>query len=475
MVFWSVRRREAECEIYDWKVKYKELEIQVMELQKRLQAEMSKRGLGFPNMDSVKLNGKSGLNPVPASLVQNYDEYESNEDDDVTAITPPGDTSSKKYTCADEMKGSRQCEFNVKYGRRVRKCLSFTEDKSLLKSFSPSTPGRKVAFNSTDDGLGNAMYENKLTSKARSTNVLEHQDDEEDVACYNGRKPYLLTPKRRRVSKVVTSDSESDDNIPIGRVMSKNQRSYGLNSNLNSNSACDTESQDSIDEPKPRRRLMKQRNFAEMGVARKCIHEGNKSDDILGIPKNESDEEMKLDDSGSEGESLGGFIVNSSDVSDSDVSAKGTSSESGDSLDSGVDYKEIMSGLRRESKHKMKWDFEADMLADFGKNPEICMKAVCALYRQQTSEEKFCKATLNLNGRGFSQCDAYRGSALAEFLTDGEPQSDVKKSVQELLEFNPKGDELCRELANRYSKQLFAIYQNGEDPFFKSPQPGGQS
>ncbi|XP_073306084.1 uncharacterized protein [Primulina huaijiensis] len=355
-------KKKAECEIYDWKVKYKELEIQVVELQKRLLAEMSKKGLGFSNMDSVKLNGKSGLNPVPASLVQNYDEYESNEDDDVTAITPPGDTSSKKYTSADEMKGSRQCECNVKYGRRVRKCLSFTEEKSPLKSFSPSTPGRKVAFNSTDDGLGNAMYENKLTSKARSTSVLEHQGDKEDVACYNGRKPYLLTPKRRRVSKVVTSDSESDDNIPIGRVMSKNQRSYGLNSNLNSNSACDTESQDNIDEPKPRRRLMKQRNFAEVGVARKCIHEGNKSDNILGIPKNESDEEMNMDDSGSEGESLGGFIVNSSDVSDSDVSAKGTSSESGDSIDSGVDYKEIMSGLRRESKHKMKWEFEADML-----------------------------------------------------------------------------------------------------------------
>lgn len=492
-------KKKAECEIYGWKVKYKELEIQVVEFQKRLLAEMSKKGLGFPNMDSANLKGKSGLNPVPASLVQNHDEYKSNEDDDVTAITPPGDTSSKQYTIANEMKGSPQCEFNVKYGRRVRKCLSFTEDKSLLKIFSPSTPGgrppvgpidisdsddnldtpdislpdldltgKKVAFNSTDDGLGNTMYENKLTSKARCTRVLEHQADEEDDSCYNGSKPYLLTPKRRRVSKVVTSDSESDDNIPIGRVMSKNKRSYGLNSNLNSNYACDTESQDSIDEPKPRRRLMKQRNFAEMGVARKCTYEGNESNNVVGIPKNESDDELKLDDSGSEGESLGGFIVNS------DVSAKGTSSESGDSLDSGMDYRETMSGLRRESKHKMKWEFEADMLADFGKNPEICMKAVCALYRQQTSEEKSCKATINLNGRGFSQCDAYRGTALAEFLTDSEPQSDVKKSVEELLEFNPKGDELCRELANRYSKQLYAIYQNGEDLFFKSPQPGGQ-
>lgn len=494
-------KKKAECEIYGWKVKYKELEMQMVELQKRLLTEMPKKGLGFPYIDSAKLNGKSGLNPVPQSFVQNYDEYRSNEDDDVTAITPPGDTLSKKFTGANEMKGSSyQCEFNVKYGRRVRKCLNFTEDKSPLKSFSPSTPsdrppiglidisdtadnlddpdislrGRKVAFNSTDGGLGNAMYENKLTSKARCTSVLEHWGDEEDFSCYNGSKSYLLTPKRRRVSKVITSGSESDDNVPIGRVMSKNQQSHGLNPNLKSNSACDTESQDSIDEPKPRQRLMKQRNLAKIGVARKCTYEGSESNNIVGIPRNESDDEMKFDDSSSEGESLGGFIANSSNVSDSDVSTKGSSSGSGDSLDSGVDYKEIMSGLRREGKQKMKWEFEADMLADFGKNPEVCMKGVCALYRQQTSEEKSCKATINLNGRGFNQCDAYRGSALAEFLTDGEPLSDVKKSVEELLEFNPKGDELCRELANRYSKQLFAIYQIGEDPFFKSPQPVGQ-
>ncbi|KZV36447.1 hypothetical protein F511_15952 [Dorcoceras hygrometricum] len=488
-------KKKAECEIAGWKVKCKELEIQVMELRKLLQAEMSRKGLDFTDMDLAHLNGKSGPNPVPvaASPVENYDENESNEDNDVTAVTPPGDTSSKTHSSADEMKGSCQSEFNVKCGRRVIKCLSFTEDKSPLNSFSPSTPGgrppvdviyiddsdgnldapnidlqdleltgRKVSFNSTHDGLGNAMYEKKLISKVRRSSVLEHQgEEEEDFACYNGSKPYLLTPKRRRVSKIVTSDSESDDNIPIGKLMCKNQLSHGLNSNMNSNSAYDTESQDSIDEPKPRRRLMKQQNFAEMGKERQKN---------VGTPKQESDEEEnQLDDSVSEGENLGGFIVNSSDDC-SDVSAKDTFTESEDS-DSGMDYKEIMSGLRRDGKHKMMWDFEAEMLADFGKSPEICMKAVCALYRQQTSEEKSCKATINLNGRGFSQCDAYRGSALAEFLTNGEPQSDMEKSVEELLVFNPNGDELCRELAERYSKQLFAIYQSGEDPFFKPPEP----
>lgn len=62
-----------------------------------------------------------------------------------------------------------------------------------------------------------------------------------------------------------------------------------------------------------------------------------------------------------------------------------------------------------------------------------------------------------------------RGSDLAEFLTDGDPKGDLMKNVEELREYNPKGLELCRTLATHYSKQLFAIYKNKEDPFFLPP------
>lgn len=55
---------------------------------------------------------------------------------------------------------------------------------------------------------------------------------------------------------------------------------------------------------------------------------------------------------------------------------------------------------------------------------------------------------------------------MAEFLTDGDPQSDLKKSVQDLQEYDRKGIELCRKLAIHYSKQLFDIYKNKEDPLF---------
>ena len=60
----------------------------------------------------------------------------------------------------------------------------------------------------------------------------------------------------------------------------------------------------------------------------------------------------------------------------------------------------------------------------------------------------------------------YRGSTLAEFLTNGDPRGGLKKSVKELQEYDPKAVELCRTLAIRYSKQLYEIYKNKEDPFF---------
>jgi hypothetical protein len=61
---------------------------------------------------------------------------------------------------------------------------------------------------------------------------------------------------------------------------------------------------------------------------------------------------------------------------------------------------------------------------------------------------------------------SYRGSALAEFLTDGDPGGGLKKSVTELQEYDPKAVQLCRRLATHYSKQLFEIYKNKEDPLF---------
>ncbi|GLT38760.1 hypothetical protein SLA2020_129860 [Shorea laevis] len=60
----------------------------------------------------------------------------------------------------------------------------------------------------------------------------------------------------------------------------------------------------------------------------------------------------------------------------------------------------------------------------------------------------------------------YRGSNLACFLTGDDPSGDVKKSVEKLQEYDPQGVNVCYKLAARYSRQLFEIYKNKEDPYF---------
>lgn len=52
------------------------------------------------------------------------------------------------------------------------------------------------------------------------------------------------------------------------------------------------------------------------------------------------------------------------------------------------------------------------------------------------------------------------------FLTDGDPYGPLKKTVQDLEKYDPTALDFCCKLANRYSKQLFTIYQNKEDPLF---------
>ncbi|KAH1215415.1 hypothetical protein GmHk_13G036567 [Glycine max] len=216
------------------------------------------------------------------------------------------------------------------------------------------------------------------------------------------------------------------------------------------------------------------------------------------IPTNDdadSDDESEEDLSYSEGENMSDFIVDDSDVSNcedtsstsqdkqsllidyqisvidytrllnsdfansQDVQDSNMESYSQDVLDEDMDFGKILSKIQR-SKTNMKWEFEAGMLAAFGKDPELCMKAVCALYRQQTSVEQLSKGALLSNQRGFNKFDAYKGSILAEFLTDGDPYGGLKKSVKELQENDQKAVELCRSLATHYSKQLYEIYKN---------------
>ncbi|KAI3860852.1 hypothetical protein MKX03_002468 [Papaver bracteatum] len=132
-----------------------------------------------------------------------------------------------------------------------------------------------------------------------------------------------------------------------------------------------------------------------------------------------------------------------------------------DSDDESVDsLGDPMDMLATVNKHEMKWKSEVDMLSSFEEDPEICLKAVCALYRQEISEDEISPKGLVIDS------DTLRCTSLAQFLMDNDCKGDVKKSVKELEKFDSKAVGDCKKLVRRYSIYLFDIYENRKDPFF---------
>ncbi|XP_057950483.1 uncharacterized protein LOC131145431 [Malania oleifera] len=401
--------------------------------------------------------------------------------------------------------GGIQLQTRRRYGNQVRKKLVFGEQGSLNRKIAPSIASLSkpasvgiIDISDNDDEPDNIQLPTPEVCQSKMVSVsnehaLEHkkmisenslkrpcidQSDEEDM---NDCKENLLAisiPKRRRTSNIVTSDAESDsddDNVPICKLKRKHLDRLvhdPTGSHLNTCSVASASRFDNVIDSviPPRRRLMSMRQCEEKG----CLAT-NSSVNLTtsetkydqGIPTTEEVEHEEIEEieSYSESESSDGFIVDKSDVSDADDA----SSHSEDVSDGSVDFEDILSKIQRSRKPKSVWDFEADMLAAFGKDPELCMRAVCALYRQQTCDEKGSKDTLYHNQRGFSKLDAFRGSKVAEFLTDGDPKGEMNKSVKELQGFDPEALELCKTLATHYSKQLFEIYKNKEDPLFHPP------
>lgn len=115
--------------------------------------------------------------------------------------------------------------------------------------------------------------------------------------------------------------------------------------------------------------------------------------------------------------------------------------------------------------HK-KWKSEADMVATLEKDEELRLRAVCALFGQQAAVQKSSNFMSTFQNQGFDKVDATRGTALFEFLTNGDPQGKLKKSTMELLADDPGGFRDCKRLTIKYSKQLFEMWQVKGDPLF---------
>ncbi|KAI3885599.1 hypothetical protein MKX03_009297 [Papaver bracteatum] len=399
----------------------------------------------------------------------------------------------------ESKKNTGSSGFNVEVQSKARKKIDFeTEERKIallgrdsVKSadiidISDSEDEKEISpMRSCEIGGKERLIEAKYINDPTSKKCLkgpfsDHSGDEYDVRFEADSVPLSSTPKRKRPWRVSSdSESEDDDKVPIGKLFGITMPKLSPLSPCTRDDAMTSEDQNVEELVTPsRRRLLSQRQreekksrFDETSISENTspnnVKTSASSQDEFCDLTAESDEELVAEeaDSESEGDSIDEFIVSNDDGEISDSGSRGAE----DTVDSDVDFDQILGTIERRKTKNSKWQDEGDMLSSFGKDPILCMKAVCALYRQQTAEEKLMKGSVHLNKRGFSKFDAHRGTYLAEFLTDGSQEGDLVKSVKELEMFDSKGLEDCRKLASRYSKQLFTIYENKEDPFFGPP------
>ncbi|KAL3818257.1 hypothetical protein ACJIZ3_004162 [Penstemon smallii] len=112
-----------------------------------------------------------------------------------------------------------------------------------------------------------------------------------------------------------------------------------------------------------------------------------------------------------------------------------------------------------------RWMFGSDMLKAFQEDSELCLHAVCALYRYQIHASKSGQSS---NGGAFHHFNEMRGRALAEYLINRDPELKLRRSVSEVEKQCPYVLKDCQMLATSYYEKLFMIYCNGDDPFFTS-------
>ncbi|GJN38144.1 hypothetical protein PR202_gb27158 [Eleusine coracana subsp. coracana] len=297
--------------------------------------------------------------------------------------------------------------------------------------------------------------------------------------------------KRAAAARVVTSDSEDedasggglgdeedgnqcvhvesedeDDKIPISQVVKKFRKQRASSAAAAADDDDEFSDANGCSTPPTRRSARLVKNQSKRGqAARRALSFVEPKEYERSADDTDEDDEMDdfLNDEDSSEHASGS--ADETEVSDASAPDEESLSEPPEQSDSEIDYADVMASIGRKRKTQ-DWKFEAEMLAAFDEHPELCLKAVCALYRRQTEDEQREKATFVHNKVGFSQIDAPRASCMAEFLLDGDLYGPLKKTVQDLEGYDRYGLEFCRTVASCYSKQLFAIYQNKEDPYF---------
>ncbi|KAF5203578.1 Homeobox-leucine zipper hox24, partial [Thalictrum thalictroides] len=261
------------------------------------------------------------------------------------------------------------------------------------------------------------------------------QKDIENGSSHKEKNPSVSSCKRRRM--VVSSDSEDDDRIPIGKLkMKKHEEVHHHSDSFGNQNFMASIVSSGVD-----------RSRKAEKISLKPFETDGTSSKKVGRPVAENTNENDVEEVGldAEGRSLGEYGKKCSDA---------------------PDLTKIISGIRSWKANGLKWQYEVEMVSSFETDPSVCMRAVCALYRQHTIEKKAVAAPGHSRNRGFCRIDEQRGTLLAEFLLGGNLDGEMKKSVEELKRYLPSGIDECKRLAKKYSEQLFTVYRSKEDPFF---------
>ncbi|KAI3945175.1 hypothetical protein MKW92_035217, partial [Papaver armeniacum] len=204
----------------------------------------------------------------------------------------------------------------------------------------------------------------------------------EEYECIFGEGKALIplpeTAKKCRITEALISRTKSEDDvtIPVSSTMNLCARGQQMEISVSSS----------------RRRSV---------LPRQCLGKSYCAEStIKHLYKETVVDKVGSDDS--EGKSLGGLCVKSSDSSGSEDS----SSDSEDSKCIDLSYKQVLEKLKQSRLRESKWQFEADMLSSFEEDPELCMKAVCTLYRQQMSFKNSETRSSCSTNRGFNKYDA---------------------------------------------------------------------
>ncbi|CAN4077608.1 unnamed protein product [Withania somnifera] len=135
---------------------------------------------------------------------------------------------------------------------------------------------------------------------------------------------------------------------------------------------------------------------------------------------------------------------------------------SSDSENDPLSDKSMNMFIQKITKRRM-FSSEDDLRSSFEKDPELCMNAICALYRKYISPNISYKGLYFTASKMLSQSDKISIAALGEFLIDGDPENKLRKAVEEV---RPKDHAECRRLATKYCHQLYQIYLSKEDLLF---------